>query len=613
MSLPSFTAVGFFKEILGDVLDDELVETAMARARINLTSNWPNDFPVVWDGVVERLDEPVQARIDSDTGELVDRNGDPLQLLAADVAISTNLQWRIEVVLPADPLSGLKDASLAPWWFNAGTNGTTVDVGAAVAIPGVKAIGTIRGPRGYPLDNVGYDDGTENVEFFVQGNLVGTVPLSVFLTAMSGGAPEDLDTLKKIADSLAEKQPLDSDLTAIAALTSAADKVPYYTGIGTADVADFTTVGRLVVGAANEAMVRAAIGAVSVDDLGQSASSLDFPLDGVTDCADAFDALVSDMGTIYMGGTFNVSRMVTVPAGTQVVGTGRTQTVIKAMAGFADAAVVSLGTDSGYAHGTRLQDVGVDANGVVGTCVIGPKIQEMSGLTRVLLLNYSEVGADFSGADAQNYTLEALELYPVTASAGVIGIKTGTARARSIRQVTVLGNNTAGLSAPTGSIGIQANGPVFVDGLHVESVVDGIVLTDSTSSIVSNVDGDAYVTNLVRILNTAMDNITLIALTPSGATNTLVDSLHGFTYPTYPLSFYTWGGGGVGSDTIITSAYGSNQRDQGSRQIVGALGVHGNTPAAQAAAITSPTSDTVGTKAAIDAIRTVLASVGFTA
>lgn len=52
-------------------------------------------------------------------------------------------------------------------------------------------------------------------------------------------------TLKTYLDTL--YQPLDTDLTAIAGLSSAADKVPYFTGAGTASVADFTAAGRALV------------------------------------------------------------------------------------------------------------------------------------------------------------------------------------------------------------------------------------------------------------------------------------------------------------------------------------------------------------------------------
>ncbi len=153
----------------------------------------------------------------------------------------------------------------------AGTN--TIRVGSQVSTAGGTATST---QVGSTITLSGVSDSE-----WVATNIVGVWNVSGSIT--SG------ETTQAQLDA---KQPLDAELTAIAGLTSAADKLPYFTGSETAALADFTTAGRNLIDDASASDQRTTLGLGTIAT--QNANNVTISggsVSGITDLA------VADGGT----------------------------------------------------------------------------------------------------------------------------------------------------------------------------------------------------------------------------------------------------------------------------------------------------------------------------
>jgi hypothetical protein len=266
----------------------------------------------------------------------------------------------------------------------------------------------------------------------------------------------------------------DPEISALAGLTSAADKLPYFTGSGTADVADFSSFGRSLVDDADASAARSTLGVA----IGSDVQAYDAELAALAGLTSAANKLPYFTGA----GTASVA---------DLSAFGRSL--------IDDADAETARSTLGLAIGSDVQAYDAELAAIAGLTSAANKLPYFSGAGAASLADFSSFGrslvddADASaarstlgvviGTDVQAYDAELAAIAGLTSAADKMPYFTGAGTAdvadlsafgRSLMDDAdaAAGRTTLGL----GSMATQASNNVSITG----GSVDGVTLDGGT-------------------------------------------------------------------------------------------------------------------------------------
>lgn len=192
-------------------------------------------------------------------------------------------------IINASDLDGEFDAIVAAFHASTGHvhDGTAAN-GAPITKLGPAQEYVGDGTAFAPKTTATYNLGTTSLRW--NNAFIATLTLTNALSVANGGTGATTTSAARTALGLAigtDVQAYDAELAAIAGLVSAADRLPYFTGSGTASLATFTSFGRSLVDDADAATARTTLGLV----IGTNVQAYDAELAAIAGLVSAADRL----------------------------------------------------------------------------------------------------------------------------------------------------------------------------------------------------------------------------------------------------------------------------------------------------------------------------------